>query len=103
MRISELRSDVCSSDLGAFLVGAGLNSLAESIPVAGTMGIKVVSIDYRMAPEYAFPSASNDVEAVYAELLKQYRPRDIGIYGCSAGGILTAMTMAWRWDASRGG
>jgi acetyl esterase/lipase len=41
-----------------------------------------------------FPAASEDVEAVYRELLKQYKPADIGIYGCSAGGILTAEAVA---------
>ena len=30
------------------------------------------------------------MEAVYRELLKQYRAENIGIYGCSAGGMLTA-------------
>jgi monoterpene epsilon-lactone hydrolase len=80
---------------GGFIVGAGLGGLTESIPVSGLMGIKVVSVDYRMAPEHQFPSASEDVQAVYVELLKQYRPVDIGIYGCSAGGILSAMSIAW--------
>jgi len=48
-----------------------------------------------MAPEYKSPAASEDVAAVYRELLKQYEPAAIGIYGCSAGGMLTAMAVAW--------
>jgi acetyl esterase/lipase len=59
------------------------------------MRIKVVTVDYREAPEYKFPAASEDVASVYAELLKTYKPKNIGIYGCSAGGMLTAMSMAW--------
>ncbi len=35
------------------------------------------------------------MEAVYRELLKVYSPRQIGIYGCSAGGVLTAEVVAW--------
>jgi len=35
------------------------------------------------------------VAKVYQELLKTYKPKDIGIYGCSAGGMLTAMSLAW--------
>jgi acetyl esterase/lipase len=80
---------------GSFLTGAGLGGLTESIPIAGTMGIKVVTVDYRMAPEYQFPSASEDVASVYLELLKHHKPADIGIFGCSAGGILSAMSIAW--------
>ncbi len=70
-------------------------SLLESIPIASTGGFKVVSVDYREAPEAHFPAASEDVAAVYTELLKTYPPASIGIYGCSAGGALTAMSVAW--------
>ena len=80
---------------GGFIVGAGLGGLAESIPISGVGKFKVVTVDYREAPEYRFPAASEDVTAVYQELLKRYRAENIGIYGCSAGGILTAMTVAW--------
>ncbi len=66
----------------------------ESIPIAATGNIKVVSVDYRMAPEYHFPAATDDVVAVYKSLLDHYRPENIGIYGCSAGAILTAQTIA---------
>lgn len=67
----------------------------ESIPIAALARIKVVSLDYRQAPDHRFPAASEDVAAVYSELLKTYRPENIGIYGCSAGGMLTAMAVAW--------
>ena len=80
---------------GGFAVGAGLGGLAESIPVSGLGKFKVISVDYREAPEYHFPAASEDVASVYTELLKQYQPQNIGVYGCSAGGILSAMVPAW--------
>jgi epsilon-lactone hydrolase len=67
----------------------------ESIPVAALGMIEVVTLDYREGPKYRFPAASEDVAAVYGELLKEYRPSSIGIYGCSAGGMLTAMAVAW--------
>jgi acetyl esterase/lipase len=67
----------------------------ESIPISALMKIKVVTVDYREGPEYKFPAASEDVAAVYRELLKTYKPQSIGIYGCSAGGMLTAMSLAW--------
>jgi epsilon-lactone hydrolase len=80
---------------GGFVLGAGLGGLAESIPVSGLGRFKVISVDYRQAPEHSFPAASEDVASVFTELLKQYPAKNIGIYGCSAGGILSAMTAAW--------
>jgi acetyl esterase/lipase len=67
----------------------------ESIPVAALGRIKVVAVDYREAPDHKFPAASEDVASVYRELLKTYPAQNIGIYGCSAGGSLTAMSVAW--------
>jgi epsilon-lactone hydrolase len=67
----------------------------ESVPVASLGRIKIVSLDYRQGPKYEFPAASEDVAAAYRELLKTYRPENIGIYGCSAGGMLTGMSVAW--------
>jgi monoterpene epsilon-lactone hydrolase len=67
----------------------------ESRPIAGSGRIKVVSVDYREQPEFKHPAASEDVAKVYSELLKTYKPSEIGIYGCSAGGMLTAMSIAW--------
>jgi monoterpene epsilon-lactone hydrolase len=80
---------------GAFQWGSGSGALVEAIPIAATMGIKVVTVDYRLAPEHRYPAASQDVTAVYTALLKQYRPENIGLYGCSAGGVISAQTVAW--------
>ena len=75
------------------LHGGGFNSdsgsLIEGIPIANLARIKVVSVYYRLAPENPFPAAVDDVVAVYKELLKTYQPRNIGIFGTSAGAILT--------------
>jgi acetyl esterase/lipase len=80
---------------GGFSVCAEACALLESVPVAALGGYTVISVDYRMAPEAAHPAAVQDLEAVYRELLKDYEARRIGIYGCSAGGSLTAQAAAW--------
>ncbi|KCZ99452.1 alpha/beta hydrolase [Hyphomonas polymorpha PS728] len=67
----------------------------ESMPVSALGGYRVVAVNYRQAPEYKFPAASEDVAAVYTELLKTYPAENIGIFGCSAGGMLTGMSLAW--------
>jgi acetyl esterase/lipase len=77
---------------GGFLVDSG--SLTENIPIAALAKIKVVSVMYRLSPEHAFPAAVDDTVAVYRELLKEYRSSSIGLYGTSAGAILTAETVA---------
>jgi acetyl esterase/lipase len=81
---------------GAFLWGGeGSGGEIESIPIAALGKITVISVAYRQAPEYKFPAASEDVASVYRDLLKNHHARDIGIYGCSAGGILAAESVAW--------
>jgi monoterpene epsilon-lactone hydrolase len=75
------------------LHGGGFNSdsgsLIEGDPIASLAKIKVVSVYYRLAPENPFPAAVDDAVTVYKELLKTYSTHNIGIYGTSAGAILT--------------
>lgn len=80
---------------GAFSMCADACAMLESVPIASLGGFKVVTVNYRMAPEARHPAAVEDVAAVYRELLKSYKPGRIGIYGCSAGGALTAEAAAW--------
>jgi epsilon-lactone hydrolase len=76
------------------LHGGGFNSdsgsLIEGVPICNLSKIKVVSVYYRLAPESPFPAAVDDVVTVYKELLKTYKPGEIGIFGTSAGATLTA-------------
>jgi monoterpene epsilon-lactone hydrolase len=65
-------------------------SLTESIPMANLTHMKVIAVLYRLAPEHPYPAAVEDAVAVYKEVLKKYRPEHIGVYGTSAGAILTS-------------
>ena len=76
--------------VGCFVECGGL----ESIPLASMTGLRVVSVDYRVYPKATYPAATDDVEAVYRDLLKDYPASQMAIYGCSAGGLLTAQALA---------
>jgi acetyl esterase/lipase len=80
---------------GAFLWGEGAGGEEESVPIASIGQVTVITVAYRQGPEFKFPAASEDVAAVYQALLRTYDPANVGIYGCSAGGILTAESIAW--------
>lgn len=80
---------------GAFCSGAVHVSRIESAPLAHRGGFRIVSVDYRQGHEHTYPAATEDVVAVYRDLLTHYAPGQIGIYGGSAGGMLTAQVTAW--------
>jgi len=84
-----------NAHMGGFTTGGTYGGQLESVPLAGRGRIKVMAVDYRMAPEHKFPAASEDMEKVYREVLKTTKPANVGIYGCSAGGTLTGQSMAW--------
>lgn len=80
---------------GGFTSDSG--SALEGTTIAALTGIKVIAVEYRLAPQYPFPAAVDDAVAVYRHALKQYAPKSIGVYGTSAGAVLTAqMTVASR-------
>ena len=80
---------------GGFFTGAVHGGRVESIPVAALGEVKIVSVDYRQGYEHRYPAATADVASVYKSLLADHAPSEIGIYGGSAGGRLTAQALAW--------
>ena len=73
-------------------VGSG----QTDIPALQDAGYLVVSVNYRLAPEYKFPAMIEDVKCAVRSLRAhagQYNldPERIGVWGTSAGGHLVAM------------
>jgi acetyl esterase/lipase len=79
---------------GGFMWGDGAGALLEAVPIAAAAGLRVIAVDYRLAPEHIYPAAVDDVLAVYRALLDTQKADSIGIYGCSAGAMLTAQAIA---------
>lgn len=77
---------------GAFVKGGGLGSSLEGIGIAAHMGIPVISVDYRMAPEHPAPAAMDDIVAVWQEVIKDRAANTVAFGGTSAGANLTLVS-----------
>jgi acetyl esterase/lipase len=76
---------------GGFATDSG--SLTENIPIGALSGLEVIAVLYRLAPEHPYPAAVDDALAVYRTLLDAHDPRDIGVYGTSAGAVIGPQLM----------
>ncbi|MEE2853587.1 MAG: alpha/beta hydrolase [Actinomycetota bacterium] len=91
---------------GGFSVGTRFSHDPVARYLAGHAGVRVLSVEYRRAPEHQFPTAADDALAAFdyahahaAELGAD--PHCIGVGGDSAGGNLAAVTA--QRAARRGG
>jgi monoterpene epsilon-lactone hydrolase len=74
---------------GCYVLNPGEAALPEAMFMAGFGHFKVVAVDYRMPPEAYFPAALDDGMTVYKNALRTMDPKNIAIFGSSAGGALT--------------
>lgn len=74
---------------GAFVLLGGRGGLHEAIFIAEKLGVRVVSIDYRRAPDFPAPAARDDVVSVWSELIQSMPAAKMALGGSSAGGNLT--------------
>jgi epsilon-lactone hydrolase len=66
---------------------------AEAIAVASLGQLKVIRVNYRGGgPSIA---GNEDIVAVYRELLKTHKPKNIGMFGASGGCTLAQTTVLW--------
>ncbi len=86
---------------GGYVLGNPAASRPFTTAFALAARCRVVSIDYRLAPEHRFPAAAVDALIAYRALLAEgYAVSDLAIGGESAGGGLAIATLVLARDAS---
>jgi monoterpene epsilon-lactone hydrolase len=76
---------------GGYVFFSSRSALNAIAPLADLTGLRVVSVDYTLAPVGKWDHVTDQVAAVLRGLTNAgYRPQDIAIYGDSAGGALAA-------------
>jgi acetyl esterase/lipase len=72
---------------GCYVMGGG--GTAEGIYMAGFGRFKVLSVDYRRPPAAFYPAALDDVVNAWKGAVKMANPKNMALFGLSAGGALT--------------
>jgi monoterpene epsilon-lactone hydrolase len=79
---------------GVYVIGDAFQAADLASQVGRRTAAKVISVDYRLAPEHPYPAAVDDALAAYEALLRNgTTPSDIAFAGESAGGALAAATL----------
>jgi acetyl esterase/lipase len=79
---------------GGFVMGSPNSHRLFTITLGELTRMRVLSLNYRLAPEYPYPAPLEDCVAAYRWLLSTgIKPKDTVIAGDSAGGTLTLTTL----------
>jgi epsilon-lactone hydrolase len=75
---------------GGWIQGGGEVCRSAALRQAPIYGARVWAVDYRMPPDYPYPTPLDDCLAAYRALLAEREPGEIIVGGPSAGGNLAA-------------
>jgi len=79
---------------GGNVIGSPKESRLFTVSLGQIAKIRVLSVDYRLSPEFPYPAAQEDCVNVYKWLLSSgYKSENIILGGLSAGGYLTLSTL----------
>jgi acetyl esterase/lipase len=79
---------------GVYVLGAAAQAAGLAAQIGRRTRAKVISVDYRLAPEHPYPAAVDDALTAYqALLLAGTDPSDVAFAGESAGGGLAIATL----------
>jgi epsilon-lactone hydrolase len=79
---------------GVYVISDAFLAAGLASQLARRAQAKVISVDYRLAPEHPYPAAVNDALDAYQALLDTgIAPADIALAGDSAGGALAIATL----------
>lgn len=73
---------------GGFVSGSASSSKGYSSMLAKYSGCKVIAVDYRLAPEHAFPKGFDDCYNAFCEITRMYPEVKVTLVGESAGANL---------------
>jgi acetyl esterase/lipase len=74
---------------GAFVVGSIQSHESMISHFSAQLQIRILFVEYALAPEHPYPNAINDIMDVYERLISDYPNREIIFMGDSAGAGLT--------------
>lgn len=96
-REGEVRGVHLDCHAGGFYLGAAVDGDARNIRLADALGVAVVSVEYRLAPENPWPAAPDDCETAALWLLNNaeslFGAMELTIGGASAGANLVMSTL----------
>jgi epsilon-lactone hydrolase len=88
---------------GGYVIGSINTHRRLAYDISAASGVRVLVIDYRLAPEHPFPAAVEDAATAWRWLLQQgFATTRLAIAGDSAGGGLTLATLVNLRDKKLG-